>query len=155
MTLPPPREGEDIAADYASLGLTLGRHPLALLRSLERKEFIRREPRSAVAGATQHAFVHALVQLSIDPVPTYYDTFARAWELALFGGRDTSTPTDETVATLRAGLREARNSRGTIRVYENADHALLIWQEHTAELELPVFPPDYPNIIARWIHDLE
>ena len=27
-----PREGEDILADYASLGLTLGRHPLALLR---------------------------------------------------------------------------------------------------------------------------
>jgi error-prone DNA polymerase len=31
--LAPPREGEDIVADYASLGLTLGRHPLALLRS--------------------------------------------------------------------------------------------------------------------------
>src|SRR5205823_4498029 len=30
--LEPPREGEDIIADYASLGLTLGRHPLALLR---------------------------------------------------------------------------------------------------------------------------
>jgi error-prone DNA polymerase len=30
--LAPPREGEDIIADYASLGLTLGRHPLALLR---------------------------------------------------------------------------------------------------------------------------
>jgi error-prone DNA polymerase len=28
-----PREGEDIVADYASIGLTLGRHPLALLRS--------------------------------------------------------------------------------------------------------------------------
>ncbi len=28
-----PREGEDIAADYCSLGLTLGRHPLALLRT--------------------------------------------------------------------------------------------------------------------------
>jgi len=28
-----PTEGEDIAADYRSLGLTLGRHPLALLRS--------------------------------------------------------------------------------------------------------------------------
>jgi error-prone DNA polymerase len=27
-----PREGDDIAADYRSLGLTLGRHPLALLR---------------------------------------------------------------------------------------------------------------------------
>jgi error-prone DNA polymerase len=31
--LPPPGEGEDIVADYASLGLSLGRHPLALLRS--------------------------------------------------------------------------------------------------------------------------
>jgi error-prone DNA polymerase len=27
-----PREGEEIVADYASLGLTLGRHPLALIR---------------------------------------------------------------------------------------------------------------------------
>ncbi len=27
-----PREGEDIVADYASVGLTLGRHPVALLR---------------------------------------------------------------------------------------------------------------------------
>ncbi len=33
-----PREGEDIVADYASLGFTLGRHPLALLRQhLERR----------------------------------------------------------------------------------------------------------------------
>jgi error-prone DNA polymerase len=30
--LPAPTEGEDIMADYRSLGLTLGRHPLALLR---------------------------------------------------------------------------------------------------------------------------
>ncbi|MDH5536438.1 MAG: error-prone DNA polymerase, partial [Betaproteobacteria bacterium] len=30
--LAPPTESEDLVADYASLGLTLGRHPLALLR---------------------------------------------------------------------------------------------------------------------------
>jgi error-prone DNA polymerase len=30
--LAPPTEGADIVADYASLGLTLGRHPVALLR---------------------------------------------------------------------------------------------------------------------------
>jgi error-prone DNA polymerase len=30
--LPPPGEGQEVVADYASLGLTLGRHPLALLR---------------------------------------------------------------------------------------------------------------------------
>ncbi|HLX30414.1 MAG TPA: error-prone DNA polymerase [Casimicrobiaceae bacterium] len=32
-SLPPPTEGEDIVADYRRLGLTLRRHPLALLRS--------------------------------------------------------------------------------------------------------------------------
>jgi len=36
-----PGEGENIVADYASLGLTLGRHPLALLRRLfVRKSYI-------------------------------------------------------------------------------------------------------------------
>ncbi|HKA39491.1 MAG TPA: error-prone DNA polymerase [Burkholderiales bacterium] len=33
----PPSEGEDIVADYRSLGLTLGRHPLALLRGQLRR----------------------------------------------------------------------------------------------------------------------
>jgi len=31
--LPAPGEGEDLVADYAALGLSLGRHPLALLRA--------------------------------------------------------------------------------------------------------------------------
>ena len=74
--------------------------------------------------------------------------------VGLFGERDTSTPTEETVAALRTGLRESRNTLATIRVYESADHALLIWQDDTAELELPTYPPDYPEILARWIHDL-
>jgi error-prone DNA polymerase len=40
-TLIPPSEGEDIVADYASLGLTLGRHPLALLRErLQRQHML-------------------------------------------------------------------------------------------------------------------
>ena len=33
-----PSEGQEILADYASLGLTLGRHPLALLRRFLRKD---------------------------------------------------------------------------------------------------------------------
>ena len=36
--LAPPAEGESIIADYASLGLTLGRHPLALLRDRLRRQ---------------------------------------------------------------------------------------------------------------------
>ena len=55
--LRPPTEGEDLVADYASLGLTLGRHPLALLRArLERMrlataEEIRRLPHGRLARA--------------------------------------------------------------------------------------------------------
>jgi error-prone DNA polymerase len=55
--LRPPTEGEDLVADYASLGLTLGRHPLALLRDhLERRrlataEEIRRLPHGRQARA--------------------------------------------------------------------------------------------------------
>jgi len=32
--LPPPTEGEDLLSDYGTIGLTLGRHPLALIRGL-------------------------------------------------------------------------------------------------------------------------
>jgi len=57
--LAPPSEGADIVADYASLGLTLGRHPLALLRDklsalgLEDAEHMHRLPHGSpvrVAG---------------------------------------------------------------------------------------------------------
>ena len=42
--LAPPSEGEDIVADYRSLGFTLGRHPLALLRNhLERLKIVKAE----------------------------------------------------------------------------------------------------------------
>lgn len=40
-TLPGMSEGEHIASDYHSVGLTLGRHPLALLRSqLQKRRFV-------------------------------------------------------------------------------------------------------------------
>jgi len=42
LTLPAPSEGENILADYASLGLTLGRHPLVLLRARLAKMGIRK-----------------------------------------------------------------------------------------------------------------
>jgi error-prone DNA polymerase len=40
--LPVPSEGQDIVADYRAVGLTLGRHPLALLRPrLDRERILR------------------------------------------------------------------------------------------------------------------
>jgi error-prone DNA polymerase len=51
-----PREGEEIAADYRSLGLTLGRHPLALLRAtLATKRYL-------PAGALRETGNNALVR---------------------------------------------------------------------------------------------
>ena len=57
VNLPPPTEGENVVADYASVGLTLGRHPVALLRPELRKlrllsaEEIRHVPHGTMARA--------------------------------------------------------------------------------------------------------
>jgi error-prone DNA polymerase len=49
-----PREGESIVADYASLGLTLGRHPLALLRArLDREGVLSAAAVSACTDGSQ------------------------------------------------------------------------------------------------------
>jgi error-prone DNA polymerase len=52
-----PSEGEELIADYASTGLTLGRHPLALLRGhLKRLRFVTAaELRTAPHGRPVHA----------------------------------------------------------------------------------------------------
>ena len=50
---PPPTEGENLVADYASTGLTLGRHPLALLRSrLARMRFATADELKLLPGGT-------------------------------------------------------------------------------------------------------
>jgi error-prone DNA polymerase len=49
--LPAPTEGERIVADYASIGLTLGRHPLALLRErLRRNQLLSADELKCVAN---------------------------------------------------------------------------------------------------------
>ena len=49
--LAPPTEGQNIAADYRTQGLTLGRHPLALLRAAARRRAHRDRGRSARPAA--------------------------------------------------------------------------------------------------------
>ncbi len=52
--LPAPTEGERIVADYASVGLTLGRHPLALLRDrLRQKKLLSSDELKCVAHGRQ------------------------------------------------------------------------------------------------------
>ena len=52
--LPAPTEGERVVADYASIGLTLGRHPLALLRDgLRKKQLLSSDELKCVANGRQ------------------------------------------------------------------------------------------------------
>jgi error-prone DNA polymerase len=52
--LPAPTEGEQIVADYSSIGLTLGRHPLALLRErLRKKQLLSADELKCVANGRQ------------------------------------------------------------------------------------------------------
>ena len=52
--LAPPTEGESLVADYASIGVTLGRHPLALLRSrLARMRFVTAEELKRLPSGTR------------------------------------------------------------------------------------------------------
>ncbi len=53
--LPAPSEGQALVADYASLGLTLGRHPLALLR--DRLGRLRCRPAAIVQSQKDRSFV--------------------------------------------------------------------------------------------------
>jgi error-prone DNA polymerase len=57
LQLPAPSEGQDIVADYTSTGLTLGRHPLALLRSrLKRMKLVTAKELALLAnGDRAHA----------------------------------------------------------------------------------------------------
>jgi class 3 adenylate cyclase/tetratricopeptide (TPR) repeat protein len=63
-----PPEEKELLLDAAVLGKTFWRGALdgddveTLLRSLQRKEFIRRERRSAVAGENEYAFAHLLIR---------------------------------------------------------------------------------------------
>jgi error-prone DNA polymerase len=51
VTIRPPTEADDLHADYASTGLTLGRHPLALLRPVLKR-------RRALTARELHALPH-------------------------------------------------------------------------------------------------
>lgn len=54
IALPVPTEGQDILADYASLGFTLGRHPVALLRKKlnAKRVYLAQELRGIKSGLT-------------------------------------------------------------------------------------------------------
>jgi len=70
-----PTEGQQITADYASLGLTLGRHPLALLRARLRGDALLSAGELAIAGHGARVRTAGLVLMRQRPATASGVTF--------------------------------------------------------------------------------
>ena len=70
-----PREGENLVADYRALGLTLGRHPLALLRPLFDKRAVSTAAALSQCSADQRVRVAGLVTTRQKPATASGVTF--------------------------------------------------------------------------------
>lgn len=71
--------------------------------------------------------------------------------LAVFGELDTLTPVVETTANYRKGLAKAGNQDVTIKVFPNADHALLAWPKPNDQVHWPVLAPGYLDAMTDWL----
>jgi dipeptidyl aminopeptidase/acylaminoacyl peptidase len=71
--------------------------------------------------------------------------------LAVFGELDTLTPVAETTANYRKGLRKAGNKDITIKVFPNADHALLVWPKPDGQVHWPALAAGYLDAMTNWI----
>lgn len=89
------------------------------------------------------------LQMGYDPMPALESVACPV--LAVFGELDTSTPVAPTVASFRKGLRKAGNSDYTIKVFPNADHALLVWPKPDDQAHWPVLAAGYLDTLTTWI----
>ena len=71
--------------------------------------------------------------------------------LAIFGELDTLTPVAESIDNYRRGLAKAANKDVTIRVFSNADHALLVWPGPADRAHWPALAAGYVEMMTDWI----
>jgi pimeloyl-ACP methyl ester carboxylesterase len=90
------------------------------------------------------------LQMGYDPMPALENVTCPV--LAIFGELDTLTPVPETLENYRTGLAKAGNTNGIIRIFSNADHALLVWPRATDQDHWPVLAPGYLAMMTDWIN---
>ena len=90
------------------------------------------------------------LQMAYDPMPALERV--RCPVLAVFGELDTSTPVAETTANYRKGLSKAGNKDVTIKIFPNADHALLVWPKPGDQAHWPVLAAGYLDAMTNWIN---
>jgi uncharacterized protein len=72
--------------------------------------------------------------------------------LAIFGEVDMLTPVAETTANYQKGLAKAGNKDLTVKVFPNADHALLVWPKPDDQAHWPVLAAGYLDTMTNWIN---
>jgi alpha-beta hydrolase superfamily lysophospholipase len=89
------------------------------------------------------------LQMGYDPMPALEGV--RCPVLAVFGKLDTLTPVVASEANLRKGLDKAGNKAYTIKVFPDADHALLVWPKPNEQAHWPVLVDGFLDTMANWI----
>jgi pimeloyl-ACP methyl ester carboxylesterase len=87
--------------------------------------------------------------MNYDPLPALGKV--RCPLLAIFGQLDTLTPVAKTTANYREGLAVAGNKDYTIKVFPNADHALLVWPKSHDPFHWPVLANGYLDTMTAWL----
>ena len=90
------------------------------------------------------------LQMAYNPMPALEKV--RCPVLAVFGELDTLTPVAETTANYQKGLGKAGNKDVTIKVFPNADHALLVWPKPNDQVHWPVLAAGYLDLMTNWIN---
>jgi uncharacterized protein len=90
------------------------------------------------------------LEMGYDPMPALEKV--KCPVLAVFGELDTLTPVTETTANYRKGLGKAGNKDVTIKVFPNADHALLVWPKPKDQAHWPVLAAGYLDAMTNWIN---
>ena len=90
------------------------------------------------------------LQMAYDPMPALEKV--KCPVLAVFGELDTFTPVSATITNYRKGLSKAGNKDVTIKIFPNADHALLVWPKPNDQVHWPLLAPAYLDTMTGWIN---
>jgi uncharacterized protein len=90
------------------------------------------------------------LQMGYDPMPALEGVTCPI--LAVFGELDRSTPVAQTAANYEKAVARSGNRDYTLKVFPNADHALLVWPKPDDLAHWPVLAPGYLDSMRDWVH---
>lgn len=91
------------------------------------------------------------VQFSYNPVTSWRKV--RCPVLGIFGEKDTSTPVLESISNMKRALKRAGNKDHLIKVFPEADHAILRWPKTDEPSHWPVLADGFQDTMMNWLID--